>query len=237
MKWHPAIVMFLVSAFSLPQRVHSAVIDVMVVYEGVAFNSPDRSSEANAIITNANNALINSGLTHRYNLKYLHTAPLTFTTVPTTTDAQVKTALDNDSQIAGLRQTHAADLVILVTEYLNKTDNGQPHCGVAWYFKDEMPRDVNRDMAFQMAIDRGCTITTDSAVIAVAAHELGHLLHLDHQLNVGDSPDTNPTSPVSYNHPDILQQRATMMVVSNQVCNPGPIRRGRDPRATPEEQG
>lgn len=221
MKWNLAVLAFLLGVVASPAVSRSAIIDVVIVFEATAFQaSSNRTNEANAIIANANNALALSGLAHRYNLKYLHTQALAFASGPGTTDSQVKAAMTNDPQIPQLRQTHAADLVVLVTEYLNK-DSGQPHCGAALgTLLDEIPRDVNRDIAFRMAIDRGCTDTTDPLAITVAAHELGHLLHLDHQLTVAPDPDTKPTTPVTYNHPDILQQRATMMVGGPTACAP-----------------
>jgi hypothetical protein len=191
----------------------------MVVYETTAFQaSPNRANEANAIINNANNALANSGLAHRYNLRYLHTAPLAFASGPATTAAQVKAAMESDPQIPQLRGD--ADLVVLVTEYLTKS--GSAICGAAFPLPNEIPKDTNRDVAFRMTIDRGCISVSDPILITVSAHELGHLLHLEHQLTTAPEPDENATTPVTYNHPDILQQRATMMVGGPNACTPAP---------------
>ncbi len=104
-------------------QVLAPIVDVMVVYEGNAFAaSPNINVESDEIINSANNALQQSGLAERYSKVYVHPQPLPVSIGPNTTDSQVEDAMTENAQVASLlaslRNTHGADLVVLVTENL-----------------------------------------------------------------------------------------------------------------------
>jgi hypothetical protein len=57
----------------------------------------------------------------------------------------------------------------------------------------------------------------------VSAHELGHIIGAEHEVGQGPDQDTNPSSPVAYNHPFVDADRdvATLMASNPAVCAPG----------------
>ncbi len=84
-----------------------------------------------------------------------------------------------------------------------------------------MPHESYRDTAFRMAVYRPCILADDNSAHTAAAHELGHLLYLDHQLDVAPNPDTNPANPVRYNHPHFSGNISTLMVGGPTACPAG----------------
>lgn len=141
----------------LPLMGRAAVIDVMVVFEQTAFGqSGDRQAEAAAVAGNATNALAQSGLGgHAFNLKYVHVLPVAFASVPSTTDSQALAGMSADPQIDQLRDQHAADLVVMVSEYLN-LNTGGVHCGVANIPHSTAAHISNRNAYYRAVLQRGC---------------------------------------------------------------------------------
>src|SRR5262245_61476438 len=115
----PSLLSLVIFAITLSPLGRADTIDVMVVFDATAFaTASNRSDLANGIVANANDALVRSQLTHRYNLVYVHGASLSFATGPSTTTAQIQSAMIADPVIPQLRNQYKADLVVLVAEYM-----------------------------------------------------------------------------------------------------------------------
>jgi len=197
----------------LPVTGRTAVIDVMVVFEQTAFvQSSNRQAEAAAITANANNALAASGLGgHLYNLKYVHTLPVLFASNPSTRDSQTFSAMGADPQINQLRDQQAADLVVMVSEYLIDDQTGNTHCGAANIPHSTAVHIALRNTYFRAVLQRGCL---GPATSHIPPHELGHLLSADHELTA----DPSPGIPVRDNHPHWSGDISTLMVTGTSVC-------------------
>ena len=127
-------------------------------------------AQIQAAVDQANSAFINSNMTVRFFLA--HSEEVTY---------KESGNIDNDlswvtgsSTVAALRNTHAADMVSLITE------NGGGYCGIGWVQRNPGPGFAN--YAFQVSA-RGCLINS------TLAHEHGHNLGMEHDpANAGISP-------------------------------------------------
>lgn len=94
------------------------------------------------------------------------------------------------NQFADLRDEHEADVVLMVVNDMNRC-GGVPPQMVGQGAPTISPE--NEDIAY--AVVKVTCITAPSNNMRVAAHELGHLLSLEHKEN-----DPNPDLPVTFNH-------------------------------------
>lgn len=219
---HLVRVLMLAALLCMAPVAQSAVIEVLIVFDGASFSAAgNRLQEANAIIGNSNQALSTTGLgsAHSFHLAHAYTtAAMPFTSTSSTTDSQMKDLLIGPptssvrTQINQLRTQHAADLVVMVNEYLN-FDNGDDHCGVTFVAADMPVHISNRNSYFIAVLDRGCV-----GLPQVPPHELGHLLSAEHELGSGQYADPRPSIPVYDNHPHWTGNLSTVMVSGPDVC-------------------
>jgi hypothetical protein len=127
-------------------------------------------AQIQAAVDQANSAFINSKMGVRFYLA--HSAEVTYKE-----SGNIDTDLSwvtGNSTVAALRDTHAADMVSLITE------NGGGYCGIGWVQRNPGPGFAN--YAFQVSA-RGCLINS------TLAHEHGHNLGMEHDpANAGISP-------------------------------------------------
>jgi len=127
-------------------------------------------AQIQAAVDQANSAFINSNMSVRFFLA--HSAEVTYKETGNI-DSDL-TWVTGSSTVAALRNTHAADMVSLITE------NGGGYCGIGWVQRNPGPGFAN--YAFQVSA-RGCL--TNSTL----AHEHGHNLGMEHDpANAGISP-------------------------------------------------
>lgn len=203
---------------STSPNVRAAVIDVLVVFDQAAFAaSGDLSADANQLVGRANTSLQSTGLTgHSFNLKHASTAtPVGFNSAGTPDSQAALSFAFFSSEVDSLRDTHAADVVVMIVEHTEQITSGQL-CGRA-----QRPTTItvfNRDTEYVAVVRRDCL-----AIDRVAAHELAHILGAEHEVGSGPEQDTNPSSPYPYNHPfvDTGRDVATLMVSIPTVCQPG----------------
>jgi hypothetical protein len=108
-----------------------------------------------------------------------------------------------DATVAGLRNTHAADLVSLIVE------NGAGVCGRGYVMRNVGPGFASS--AFQVT-DRGCAVGN-----LTWAHEHGHNLGLEHDPANGTSP-ASASYPWSFGH-YVNGSYRTVMSYSNQCAS------------------
>lgn len=162
-----------------------ATVDVMVLYtDDVGSLYGDATTASNAIanaIAEANQALINSGVVHQFQL--VHTAEVLYEEDEDleTTIIRLEGATDGYlDNIHSLRNTYEADLVALIVS----SGNG---CGVGTV--NTNAQEFNTTKAFNVT-KAGCMMTN-----LTLAHEMGHNLGLHHDWYVNQS-----TSPCDFAH-------------------------------------
>lgn len=93
-------------------------------------------------------------------------------------------------QLSDLRDAHSADVVLMVVENMELCGGVPPEM----LGEGNVPVSASNENLAYAVVKQSC-ITNPSNNMQAAAHELGHLLSLEHH-----SGDPNPEIPVSYNH-------------------------------------
>jgi hypothetical protein len=184
-------------------------IDVMVLYTPQARIGAGGTSQILAAIQNAvdlaNSAFINSDVFTRFNL--VHSAQVSYND-----SGNISSDLSwirNDPTVASLRDTHAADLVSLITE------SGGGFCGVGYVMR-------NPDPSFEAF---GFQVTARFCIPNLTwAHEHGHNMGMEHDPANGVPPFA-ASYPWSFAH-FVDGEFRTVMSYSNQ-CSFGCPRVGR----------
>lgn len=187
-----------------------STIDVMVVYNQAA-RAGSGSTEAINIeidlaVTETNQGYINSGVNQRLNL--VHTAEVAYVesgSIYTDRNNLSGTSDGNMDEVHALRDTYAADLVVLITE------GGGGYCGVAYIMTTVTTSFENYGFC---VVKRSCATGYYSF-----GHELGHIMSARHDYYV--DPSTN--SPYTYNHGfvNVPDQWRTIMAYNNDCSDSG----------------
>ncbi len=160
----------------------NALIDVLVVYTPAARvtlgGTGQVQAEATAAVNNANLALANSGVVHRYRLVYLGEVGYTESGTSSTDLSRLRSVTDGYmDEVHGLRDTYKADVVSLLT-------NASDVCGVGYLMGPSSVSTFFHTSAFNVAIALGCANGNLSL-----AHEIGHNIGLQHDRpNAGSLP-------------------------------------------------
>jgi len=156
-------------------------------------------AQIQAAVDQANSAFINSKMSVRFYLA--HSAEVTYKeTGNIDTDLSWVTG---NSTVAALRDTHAADMVSLITE------NGGGYCGIGWVQRNPGPGFAN--YAFQVS-------ARDCLVNSTLAHEHGHNLGMEHDpANAGISP-SGASYDWSFGHSVPGSFRTIMAYSCNSPC-------------------
>ena len=161
-----------------------STVDVLVVYtngaRSAAGGTSSIESEIDLAITETNNGYSNSDVNHRVNL--VHTAEVTYSETSNATDVNRLQATNDGymDNVHTLRDTHKADIVILLTT----TGSGRVYeimSPVSSSFENKAFGVVNR------------TYSTGNYTFG---HEIGHLMSARHDWYV----DNTNNSPYTYNH-------------------------------------
>ena len=174
-------------------------IDVMVLYTPQARSGAGGTSQIQAAIQNAvdlaNSAFIDSDVFTRFNL--VHAAQASYNDSGNLFSDL--SWLRNDPTVASLRDTHAADLVSLITE------SGGGYCGVGYVMRTPDP-------SFE---DSGFQVTARFCIPNLTwAHEHGHNMGMEHDPANGVSPSA-ASYPWSFAH-FVDGEFRTVMSYSNQ---------------------
>jgi|GEM_PF-2352904 chitodextrinase len=143
-------------------------IDVMVLYtDEMLEETADADTRIALMISWMNNALSQSDVAATINL--VHSQKINFNNDHQTNGAALD-ALQANSDVATLRQTHGADMVALIT-------TTGPYCGIAYVpLRTEQNNLQGKDYAFSVV---------GSLCIDTFAHELGHNMGLGHSAAQG----------------------------------------------------
>ena len=156
-------------------------------------------AQIQAAVDQANTAFINSNMSARYSLAY--TGEVAYND-----SGNIETDLNwvtGNSTVASLRNTHAADMVSLITE------NGGGYCGIGWVQRNPGPGFAN--YAFQVS-------ARDCLVNSTLAHEHGHNLGMEHDpANAGISP-SGASYDWSFGHSVPGSFRTIMAYSCNSPC-------------------
>jgi len=160
----------------------NALVDLLVVYTPSARvtlgGTAQIQAEAIAAVNNANLALSNSAVVHRYRLVYLGEVGYTESGTSSTDLSRLRSVSDGYmDEVHGLRDTYKADVVSLLT---NATDV----CGVGYLMGPSSVSTFFHTSAFNVTIALGCANGNLSL-----AHEVGHNIGLQHDRpNAGSLP-------------------------------------------------
>lgn len=176
------------TATTPPMAAATSVVEItlMSVYTAqaragaTALNSTIQA-QIQAAVDQANTAFINSNMVARYRL--VHTAEVAYID-----SGNISTDLNwvtGNAAVASLRNTHAADMVSLITE------NGGGYCGIGWVQRNPGPGFAN--YAFQVTA-RNCLANS------TLAHEHGHNLGMEHDPSNSGTTPSGASYPWSFAH-------------------------------------
>ncbi len=160
----------------------NALVDLLVVYTPAARvtlgGTAQIQAEATAAVNNANLALSNSGVVHRYRLVYLGEVGYTESGTSSTDLSRLRSVSDGFmDEVHGLRDLYKADVVSLLT-------NASDVCGVGYLMGPSSVSTFFHTSAFNVTIALGCANGNLSL-----AHEIGHNIGLQHDRpNAGSLP-------------------------------------------------
>lgn len=185
-----------------------STIDVMVVYNQAARagsgSTEAINTEIDLAITETNQGYINSGVNQRVNL--VHTAEVDYIesgSIYTDRNNLRNTSDGYMDEVHTLRDTYAADLVVLITE------GGGGYCGVAYIMTSVSTSFESYGFC---VVKRSCATGYYSF-----GHELGHIMSARHDYYV----DGTLNSPYSYNHGfvNVTDQWRTVMAYNNECSD------------------
>lgn len=161
-------------------------ITLMSVYTpqaraGAAAQNLTIQAQIQAAVDQANTAFINSNMIARY--KLVHTAEVAYN--DTGNISNDLSWVTGNATVASLRNTHAADMVSLITE------NGGGYCGVGWVQRN--PGAGFANYAFQVTA-RNCLPNN------TFAHEHGHNLGMEHDPGNSGTTPSGASYPWSFAH-------------------------------------
>jgi hypothetical protein len=186
----------------------NAFVDVMVVYTPAARAQSGGTStivaELTGAINNANLALANAAVTHRFRLVHQQEVTYTESGGMNTTLTRLRNTADGFmDEVGTLREQHKADLVALLS-----ADND--FCGVGYLMG---PGDVNASFA-----PYGYSVTFWDCANAnlTLAHEIGHNMGLHHdRANAGSNPQPAFPYAFGYSVPGVARDVMAYACVSN----------------------
>jgi len=160
----------------------NAVVDLLVLYTPAARaaigGTPAMIAELTGAVNNANLALANANVTHRFRL--VHSEEVTYTETGSLSTSLNRLTFSGDGymdNVPALRNLHRADVVSLLT-----TDSDA--CGVGWLMG---PGNINA--SFEAYAYNVSSWTCANANLTLA-HEVGHNMGLHH-----DRPNAGTSSP------------------------------------------
>ncbi len=159
----------------------NAFIDLLLVYTPNARTTlggtAAMQAEAIAAVNNANLALANSGVVHRYRVAYLGEVGYTESGSSSTDLSRLKTVGDGYlDEVHGLRDTYRADVVTLLTQATDVCGTGYL-LPAAW---------VNTSLFVEYAFNITIALSCANANLSLP-HEVGHNMGLQHDRLNGSS--------------------------------------------------
>lgn len=185
----------------------SSTIDIMVLYTPELATDLGGESAAvtqiNQLIALSNQAYIDSEM--MIELRLVHTQQLAVTNsdndnvLDALTDGESSATLGDFSQVSSIRETHGADLVLLLRNFVPQ----HAYCGVAWVLGDQttgsMPIAYRR-LGYSVVNVGSYEVSPGRTAFCsdyTFAHELGHNFGFDHDRG---HDSNNGLFPYSYGH-------------------------------------
>lgn len=212
--------------YSLPAFGIADTISVMVVFDETAWNNTSpttRQADADLIIAHANAGLANTGYAGFHSFQLANANVNEMAPMPHRSDLapgeSILLGVTYANTSSQRDNTYHADLIILVSEFLVKSsDPSLLICGAADAPGEFPVLASHAETNYAAVVKRSCIEPAYSDFGRVAIHELGHLLSAQHETGNLPGQDTNATAPVTYNHPTMLGNLATIMVTGLGNC-------------------
>lgn len=220
----PKLAMFVLIPLALLPNITAAQeppIDILLGVSPAAYAQTDPFTIANRMEERIQESLDNSGMGGRDVNVYAYPIPTTFTFDGAYTTGQILEWMEDgdDSAFADAREglppyvtVQGFDLVVMVVAQFGPGESSK--CGSARVLTNY--NNVNNSEEKAFIVLKSTDFCLESSQRVIFAHEFGHTLGAEHQLEGFPgyiNGDTTPSSPVDYNHPVATSNAHTVMAV------------------------